>query len=245
MLQTFISKILAMAAFTLLSASLCAQPLAPFELKYEARYEGFKASAERFLEILEDGRYRIHSNAHMSFLGKTLTRVREESIFHYEQNLLRPQRYEFIQSGFGKRSRRAEFDWQDKVALTEVDGEEKQLELFPAVLDELSAFLEITRQLALGKTDIYFQAIDDDEIKDYHYRLTDREALKSPLGLLNTLKVERIWEAGNPRKTELWFAEDWNLVLVKLHQVSGSGKDLDLNLKTAISDGKTVMPLTP
>lgn len=42
------------------------------------------------------------------------------------------------------------------------------------------------------------------------------------------------------RKTTLWFAKDWDYLLVRLHQVEKDGKEYLIMLKSGTVDGKTV-----
>ena len=42
------------------------------------------------------------------------------------------------------------------------------------------------------------------------------------------------------RKTVLWFAKDWNYLLVRLHQVEKDGKEYQIMLKDGQVDGRTV-----
>ncbi|MGH8433524.1 MAG: DUF3108 domain-containing protein, partial [Pseudomonas sp.] len=42
------------------------------------------------------------------------------------------------------------------------------------------------------------------------------------------------------RKTVLWFAKDWDYLLVRLHQVEKDGKEYQIMLKDGSVDGKPV-----
>jgi len=42
----------------------------------------------------------------------------------------------------------------------------------------------------------------------------------------------------------LWFAKDWNYLLVRLHQVEKDGKEYQIMLKDGQVDGRTVKGLS-
>ncbi|MNJ81708.1 hypothetical protein D3C77_806400 [compost metagenome] len=45
------------------------------------------------------------------------------------------------------------------------------------------------------------------------------------------------------RKTVLWFAKDWDFLLVRLHQVEKDGKEYQIMLKEGEVNGKQVQGL--
>ena len=54
-------------------------------------------------------------------------------------------------------------------------------------------------------------------------------------------KVERVRAPSqNKRVTELWFAKDWDYLLVQLRQVETDGKEYVIVLQEGTVDGKTV-----
>jgi hypothetical protein len=218
--------------------------LTPFNLTYQASYQGFKATAQRSMLPLGENSYQLESEIALKLLGQTLSKINEQSTFIWENGELISERYNYTQSGLGKRSRSIEFDLRNNAARTIVDSDEKVLALESPVFDDLNSFIELKRQIAAGNVDIFFHAVDQQEVKEYHYRVLATEQITTPLGLLNTKKIERIREPGNDRKTELWFATDWDYLLVKLYQVSGDDKPMELSLENAILGDIPVTPIS-
>jgi hypothetical protein len=70
------------------------------------------------------------------------------------------------------------------------------------------------------------------------------EVLQTPLGRLNTVKLERVRAASDDRVTAIWLARDWDLLLVRIDQVSASGLSIKLELEHAIvgEDEVTALP---
>lgn len=237
--------------FLLLPVSLFAQfqpqsqlqALAPFQISYEASFRGFKATAERSLEDLSDNHYKMESIISLKLLWKTLSRITEQSQFNWENGNIISQSYHFTQTGLGRRSRSVEFDWDNSTARTVVNSEENILTLTPPILDELNSFIELRRQLAIGTRDIFFHAVDKNEIKEYHYRILGEEQISTPLGLFNTIRLVRVRAPESKRTTEIWLATDWDYILIKLFQETADGKTLELILKNAVQGDTPVTSL--
>jgi hypothetical protein len=220
-----------------------ASPPVPFNAEYEVRFlAGLRADAELSLEVSEQDEYIITSLAKLKVLGKSITTVSVNGDFIWEAEKVVPQNYEYIQTGIGRRTRSIDYDWQSHSADTVVKGDEHTLPLAETMFDELSMYIEIQQQAAAGVEDIYLNVIDEDEIKEYHYKFLAEEALETDLGLFNTLKYTRVREPESKRETNLWLATDWHYLVVQLSQKT-SVRTFQINLLKAIVNNATVVPL--
>ena len=68
------------------------------------------------------------------------------------------------------------------------------------------------------------------------------EVLDTPLGKLNTVKLERIRSATSSRSTIIWLAPDWQFLVARIEQVDGS-LQMQLVLETADIGGAAVTAL--
>jgi hypothetical protein len=60
-------------------------------------------------------------------------------------------------------------------------------------------------------------------------------------GKIDAIKVERVRDpTQNKRITEMWFAKQWDGLLVALRQVEKDGKEYNIMLLDGTVDGKTV-----
>ena len=83
--------------------------------------------------------------------------------------------------------------------------------------------------------------VDGDEIETYDFRVLGEEVVRTAAGLIDAIKVERVRDpTQSSRKTILWFAKDWDYLLVRLHQVEKDGKEYQIMLKSGTVDGKNV-----
>jgi hypothetical protein len=86
-----------------------------------------------------------------------------------------------------------------------------------------------------------YQVVDGDEVETYDFRVLGEEVVRTKAGLIDAIKVERVRDpTQSSRKTILWFAKDWEFLLVRLHQVEKDGKEYQIMLKEGSVDGKTV-----
>jgi hypothetical protein len=187
----------------ILPYSLEAAPPSPFTAVYEARYGGFKANAERSLQIGENGQVEMNTMLRLKMLGKTLSTIKEKSILTADalSGELKPEAYSFVQSGIGKRSRHIAFDWDAGQARADIGNDLYEIPLEFPVADNLSAYLEVRNQLLAGEVEIIFPAIDKGKLEEYHFRVLAEEEVSTSLGLFRTVKIERVREPESKRST--------------------------------------------
>ena len=218
--------------------SIAAEPL-PFTAYYDARFKGFKAQAEISLTQLNDTQFIASSLIKLKLLGATVSTIRESSQFDWYNDKPRPNHYEYSQSGIGSRSRSIEFYWQKSLADSTVENDQVALNLEDSTVDEMSMYSLIRTELKNGNNDITFNVVDQHVIEEYRYRVIGEEAVETNSGVFNTLKVERVRENNN-RLTQLWFAKDNDMLLVKLYQRDPDGDEFDITLNEAYINGELV-----
>lgn len=233
-------------ALTLLLLSfgslLHAQTLQPFQASYTADWKQlpFTGTAERSLQQQTDGSWDLRFKASMLVAG-----VSESSRFLLQGGQLQPLRYKYDRTGLGKpRKNRQHFDWN----AMQVNGQGKdgdyQLPLHAGVLDKSSYQLALQKDVAAGEDNLSYIVLDGDDLDTYDFRVLGDEQIETPLGSLNTVKVERVRDPGqNKRKTTLWFAKDWGYLLVQLNQVERDGKEYTIMLQSGQVAGQPVSGL--
>jgi hypothetical protein len=225
------------------SAFLAADPL-PYTASYRASYEFLSASAERSLQILENGHYRLENSLEVKIAGTELLGIRESSEFLWQQNALTPLTYSYQQSGIRSKRETVGFDWQQLLATSKEDEKSWELQIAPGVYDKLSYQLVIQQTLLdSASAELNFQLIDTDEIEFQSYRVLGNEIIDTPMGQLQTLHVERQLEADSKRHTSFWLASDWNFLLVRLLHTDNSGSEMELLLEKAVIDDREIQPI--
>jgi len=211
-----------------------AAPPRTFSADYNASYEGISADASRSLMFdAATGRYSLHSMVELTLFGSSLTKIDERSDFLWVEERPLPQHYEFIQTGFGARSRTVDFDQANKTAAFTINDNKGQLMLEGPAFDDLSGYLVAKDQLAKGAIEVRFNVVDRGEIREHFYKLVNRVMLETPLGKIKALHLERVRGEDNARKTEIWLAPDHDYLLLKLVQTEPDGSKIELNIRSA------------
>jgi hypothetical protein len=168
-------------------------------------------------------------------LDQTIANLEQTSEFEIVADKLIPQSYSYLLSGISRESKTIAYDWEAAIALSTEDDESWSITLAGSELDQLSHQFALRQLIRAGsETEFEFDLIDEDEVETLRYRVIADEVLQTPLGRLNTVKLERVREAADDRVTAIWLARDWDLLLVRIDQVSASGLSIKLELEQAI-----------
>jgi hypothetical protein len=232
-------------AVSLLPASAAeSPPLRTYSASYEASYAGLTATAYRELRLLTEGQYELEQNIEVRVLGARLGAVEEISRFDWSEDWPVPLYYDYVQSGISSREESVEFDWQSGQATSRDDDRSWRVDILPGVLDKLSFQAALRYQLSKPhEGELAFSMVDGDEVEHHVYQVGEAEIIETGLGRLQTVRVERVREEGSNRRTIFWLATDWDYLLVRFLQSSGSGGDTELVLQEAMLGEQQVSPL--
>ncbi len=224
----------------LLSSSIgIAAPPSPFSVDYDAKYKNLKAKATISLAQLDNGDFLASSRIAIKLLGATVSSINESSQFTWNSEAPKPSYYEYKHTGIGGRTRSIDFDWDQSIAIATVKTEVSELPLENRVLDEISMYSFIRQKLQAGIKDIYFDVISGSVIEEYHYQVIAEEVIETPLGPFNSLRVERIRQ-NSERKTQLWFATNHEMLMIKLYQRDPGGDEFEITMNNAHLNGTPV-----
>ena len=233
-------RALLLVALALLGLNAQAFELQPYSASYTADWKQVPISgtAERSLKPLGDGRWELNFEAAM-----LVASLSEVSTFRVENDTLLPLTYRFNRGGLGK-SKQVEhdFDWTEKQVIGSDRGEQVRLPLNRGLLDKSTYQLALQQAVANGEKNVSYQVIDGDELDTYDFRVLGEERVRTQAGLIDAIKVERVRDpTKSARKTVLWFAKDWDFLLVRLHQVEKDGKEYQIMLKEGEVNGRKVV----
>lgn len=229
-----------MAAVLTVGSSLAmAQPLLPFTASYAADMKNIPVNGEAIhsLERNSDGTWSLNFRASMF-----VARLTEESTLALESDRIVPLNYHYQRKGLGRsRETTQTFDW----ATGEVRGVHKKEEFIlptqPGLLDKTTYQLALQRDLMAGKQEMSYLVVDGDDVEQYQFRVTGEQRVTTRNGQFDAVEVERVREPDAKRETTLWFAKDWNYLLVRLSQIETDGQHYQIVLKEASMDGQPVV----
>jgi len=209
---------------------LQAAGLKPFSASYtaDASQMPIGGSASRSLVKDENGLWRLEFSASM-----LIASLNESSQFRLQNGQPIPLSYYLNRSALGKsRETRLSFDWTKKQISGSHRGKSVVLSLVKGVLDKSTYQIALQQDVAAGKKTMSYPIIDGDEIEILSFRVLGEEQVKTEVGQIAAIKVERVREEGqNGRQTRLWFAKNWDFLLVRLEQVEKDGKAYQIMLK--------------
>jgi hypothetical protein len=226
-------------AIALFSLPALASELKPFSASYTADWKQLPVSgtAQRSLQALDNDRWQLNFEASMLVAG-----LSEQSTFRLDNNAFMPLTYRFERSGLGKGKKiEHDFDWAGKKVTGSDRGDPVSFPLNRGLQAKSTYQLVLQYDVAAGKKSMSYQVIDGDEIETYDFRVLGEEVVRTKAGQIDAIKVERVRDpTQSSRKTILWFAKDWDFLLVRLHQVETDGKEYQIMLEEGRVGGKTV-----
>lgn len=199
----------------------------PFEADYSLHSMGNKiAKMKRRFTHLNNGEYLYHSETNTTGLLSLFRKdhILERSTWHIDDNRIRPLLYNYEHTG-GKKDRSVtiQFDWESNQIINSINGSSWQMPLQPDIMDKLLYQLAIMHDLVQGKKAIKYVIADGGKIKLYNFNLLGEELIETPLGELETLKLER-HKPNSRRKTTLWCARELGYLPVKVVNIEKDGR---------------------
>ena len=104
----------------------------------------------------------------------------------------------------------------------------------PGMLDRHGLTAAIMSDLAAGaRGELRYSVASRDDVEEQRYAVAASVRLKTAVGVMRAVRVERIREAGNGRVTKLWFARERGWLPLRIKQYEADGETLDMRI-TAI-----------
>ncbi len=229
---------LTLAAFVL-PASLMAAELQPFSASYTADWKQlpFSGKAERSLQQQDDGTWKLDFSASMLVAG-----LNETSWLSLVNSGIQPHKYRYSRKGLGKSKKiKQDFDWQTLQVTGSDRGKPIKLTLIQGVQDKSSYQLALQRDVAEGKTSMSYQVLDGADLDTYDFRVLGEESVETMVGTVDAIKVERVRDPTQSKRiTVLWFAKDWDYLLVRLQQIENDGKEYQIILEDGTVNNKPI-----
>ncbi len=239
-------RILLFAAATLystLTAAAGTVDLYPMKSTYGAELErGITISGEatRSLARTDNGRWIYRFDVD-SFIAD----IRESSRLRFEDGKVISDQYRYSLEGFflSNRYKKLDFNWDEQVIVDREKDRRIDMSSHPGVQDQLGAQLQLWLDLRAGKKTMEYVIPNGGDFKDYQFRVLREETLETrEFGEVETVVVERVRDEDSPRTTLMWFAPEWDHLLVRLEQTNDEGEDFEIYLKSASLDGERIQP---
>ncbi|MAJ87007.1 MAG: DUF3108 domain-containing protein [Cellvibrionales bacterium TMED148] len=207
----------------------------PYNAVYSAKYNGLPITAVKTLTQTSDSHFLEELRA-----SGLMINLREASNYRVSDNgQLTPLDYQIDRSFMGiRRSEFQNFDWEEKNAHYQRGEKSSIAPIEIGVLDIPTQYMQLRRDLAVGAEKFEYSVISRGQHQTYRYEFVRHETLATPIGNLETIMMRRLRQ-NDTRVTNLWFAEDWHYLLVKLEQIENK-KDYSMLLQEAEIGNKKV-----
>ena len=217
----------------LVQSGLAAAPgdIGTFNVTYKLFSSGFElAEMKRTMSRLPDGNYLYRSQTETVGLVAVFykDKIVEESRWKLEENQIYPLKYTYNRTRSKKQRKvRIDFDWDKKVIHNRVNENLWKMPLEKGMLDKLLYQYAIMRDLPEKPFPIDYLIADGGKMKTYHFERLANEKLQTPLGELETIKLQNI-KPNDDRKLIIWCAPKFNYLPVRVEHTD------DGRLTTAI-----------
>ncbi len=205
-------------------AALAAPPQR-LEVVYEVSRSGFVIA--EIVERLEhgDGRYELSETMKGRGLLALRGSIRRSSRGSVAAAGLRP--VEFIDERTGRQTARANFDWAAKT-LTMQFREGPEIQPLPPNAQDRLSFLLAFAFAPPGAQPIKMSVADGGSVSRYVFAVAGRERLKIPAGEFDTVKVARLKDGPEDRRsTEIWLAPSQGYIPIRMLVTDKDGTQLD------------------
>jgi len=240
LIRLFLLLSLILSGLTSHASNDAEQPYPEFTANYNATWTGgwfpINVDAQRSLRYQQDGSAILTFEADSAIAG-----LKETSTFRFLDTVIQPLQYRYLRTGLFKEPDRNQlFDWQNKQIVNGDNQKTFEGHWHNQVQDNLSYNLQASIDLKSGKTQFTYPVFDRKKVKNFKFQLIGFEALKTNVGTLRTVKVEQIEKKKDKKKTYIWFAKDYDYLLVRLKQKQKDGQTYQIDLTAADINGKTL-----
>jgi len=132
------------------------------------------------------------------------------------------------------------FDWQNGVALNTTKGHTWSVSVAPGTLDKLNYLLALMSDLSDGQRSMRYTIADGGRLKVYNMQADGTEILKTALGTLKTVKIQRLRD-GDYGQATFWCASALGFLPVKLERRNKEGRLVTLYIQSIEGTPPTVM----
>lgn len=211
-----------------------ADVLAPFTAIYQVELDNTPLGRARFTLAPQGENCYLYSGvAKPEGLAALLVgETSEQSHFCVTGGKIRPVSYQTREDGDKGDNYALKFDWVNRWVRTD-EGEPRKLSA--EGVDPLSLQIALRKLLSDAGGNPPAQAfslvvVEDDKEKTYRFAIGGREALKTPIGELDTMRVDRIDDS--KRQLRLWLAPSLQYLPVRVEQQRGKGAVTRLKIET-------------
>jgi hypothetical protein len=218
-----------------------ASELLPYEAVYRTKVNGFNVNVQRRVQV-QESRVSVSNDAKRFLFGFHESAVLVES----SEGVLMAETYDHKRRGLShKHDKELVFSWTEDTVRDLLKPKRPPLPVGRPTYDKLSYQTQMRLDL-LREPDLqHLEYCVTNGVRNRIYSLErlGEEILDTPLGKLRTMKWQREGD-DDDRQVFVWFAPDWNFLVVRIDQTKVSGGRTErLILRSAKIAGTSVQGL--
>jgi len=215
--------------------------LTPYSANYEVTWKAgwfpVTVKATRTLKVSEEFDWTLSFEAYSSIAD-----LSEISHFNVENLVILPQKYRYKTTGFLSKSHRSqEFNWPEKKLWLPKKEVWAQYELPEYLQDNMSYQEQIRLELMAGKKQFEYPIAYKNRLKHYYFEVVGESLLKTKQGKITVIEVKQTHLKSKKESTRIWYAKDYDHLMVKLAKVRSNGDKNTILLKNAQLQGRTLL----
>lgn len=223
----------------LASAAHAASPPRPFTADYDVFQNERKVGRGTIsLRELGGGRWELQTRSEgtQGLAAAAGVRREERSELAWNGSTFETVDYRMQQkAAFSSREHRVQVEPGARRVTSTYKAEARTLPYRSGVLERHGLTAALMAALASGREsgEVTFPVAGRRNLEDETYRFADAVRLRTGVGELRAVRVERIREAGEGRVTKFWFARERGWLPLRIKQYESDGETLDMRI-TAI-----------
>jgi len=156
----------------------------------------------------------------------------EFSEFDIAENELKTRRFYTSSKVTFKSARIIEqlFDWDNKIEKGTRDKRTWELPIEDTIFDRMSHIIQMRADLLSGKEKLEYLVSYKGIRKPFNYQLMTEELLDTPIGKVQTIKIDRV--KGDESRYSVWLSPEHNYLPVKIAQIEQDKPDVVLLVKS-------------
>lgn len=195
-------------------------PIKPFTATYNLRSKGMTIAEIRHQLAYRDSQLVFLTYSKPKGLATWISSIPviENSLLEWRDGKLLP--LEYSRKHTGKQDAKIrdlliKYNYDKLQAFASLGDETYSFNIENGLWDNASLILSIMHNLQHGLKELNYRLVDENELKDHHYRVDELESVDTAIGKLNAIKLVRLHGS---RETFMWFAPEMDYVLLKVQQ---------------------------
>jgi hypothetical protein len=169
--------------------------------------------------------------------------IKERTVLIEKDQIIKPIQYDYKLSAFlmSDRKRQVKFDWENHTAIDPLKKNNWKLLSIPNnTYDQLSYQLQLLLDVSNHKTDMTYQLAHKAKLRESQFVVLGEEIINTRFGKLKSISAKKQRDDDAKRETYLWFSVDYPLLLLKMTQKEKDGEEYEIELSTAVIEGKNI-----